>query len=153
MGKKRFATNSRLQKLTSIIGGAALVASIVGGFILVAIALLNSIDAFIQKCSQSIPNQNTPDTNNELIPISKEIQDIADAQIQADTTQNQTTYQGFIIEIEVVPYTPTVNRRRALGKNQQGIVLIQTELSFTTDDQTLINELKLIIDRDNLKAY
>ena len=145
--------NSRLQKLTSIIGGAALVASIIGGFILVAIALLNSIDAFIQKCSPSIPNQNTPGTNNELIPISKEIQDIADAQIQADTTQNQTTYQGFIIEIEVVPYTPTVNRRRALGKNQQGIVLIQTELSFTTDDQTLINELKLIIDRDNLKAY
>jgi hypothetical protein len=145
--------NSRLQKLTSIIGGAALVASIIGGFILVAIALLNSIDAFIQKCSPSIPNQNTPGTNNELIPISKEIQDIADAQIQADTTQNQTTYQGFIIEIEVVPYTPTVNRRRALGKNQQGIVLIQSELSFTTDDQTLINELKLIIDRDNLKAY
>jgi hypothetical protein len=145
--------NSRLQKLNSIIGGAALVASIVGGFVLVAIALLNSIDAFIQKCSPSIPNQNTPGTNNELIPISKEIQDIADAQLQADTTQNQTTYQGFIIEIEVVPYTPTVNRRRALGKNQQGIVLIQTELSFTTDDQTLINELKLIIDRDNLKAY
>jgi hypothetical protein len=145
--------NSRLQKLNSIIGGAALVASIIGGFVLTAIALLNSIDAFIQKCSPSIPNQNTPNTNNELLPISKEIQDIASAQLQADTTQNQTTYQGFIIEIEVVPYTPTVNRRRALGKNASGIVLIQTELSFTTDDQTLINELKLIIDRDNLKAY
>ena len=145
--------NSRLQKIISIISGAALVASIIGGFVLAAIALLNSIDAFIQKCSPSIPNQNTPNTNNELIPISKEIQDIADTQLQADATQNQTTYQGFIIEIEVVPYTPTVNRRRALGKNNQGITLIQTELSFTTDDQTLINELKLIIDRDNLKAY
>ena len=137
--------NSRLQKLTSIIGGAALVASIIGGFILAAIALLKSIDAFLEKCD--------PDNMNSLTPISKEIQDIADAQLQADNTQNQTTYQGFIFDIEIVPYTPTVNRRRAVGKNQSGIVLIQTELSFTTDDQTLINELKLIIDRDNLKAY
>jgi len=135
--------NSRLQKLISIISGAALVASIVGGFILTAVALLKSIDAFLTKC----------DPNNPLSPISKEIQDIADAQLQADNTQNQTTYQGFIFEIETVPYTSTVNRKRAVGKNQSGIVLIQTELSFTNDDQVLINELKLIIDRDNLKAY
>ena len=137
--------NSRLQKYTSIIGGAALVASIIGGFILIAVALLKSIDAFLEKCD--------PDNINSLIPVSKEIQNIADAQVQADNTQNEITYQGFIIEIETVPYTSTVDRRRALGKNQSGIVLIQTELSFTTDDQTLINELKLIIARDNLKAY
>ena len=137
--------NSRLQKLTSIIGGAALVASIIGGFILVAVALLKSIDAFLEKCD--------PNNMNSLTPVSKEIQDIADAQLQADNTQNLTTYQGFIFDIEIVPYTPTVDRRRAVGKNQSGIVLIQTELSFTTDEQTLINELKLIIDRDNLKAY
>ena len=137
--------NSRLQKLTSIIGGAALAASIIGGFILVAIALLKSIDAFLEKCD--------PDNMNSLTPISKEVQDIADAQLQADNTQNETTYKGFIIEIEIVPYTPTVDRRRALGKNQSGILLIQTALSFTTDDQTLINELKQIIDKDNLEAY
>ena len=145
--------NSRLQKYISIIGGAALVASIIGGFILVAIILLNSIDAFIQKCSPSIPNQNTPNTNNKLIPISKEIQDIAELQAKSTQAQNETTYKGFNIIIELVPYTPTVNRRRALGQNQDGITLIQTELSFTTDDQTLINELKLIIDKDNLEAY
>jgi hypothetical protein len=137
--------NSRLQKYISIIGGAALVSSIVSGFILVAVGLLSSIDVFLKKCA---PNQ-----ENELIPISKEIQDIADAQTQAKLTQNEITYKGFIIEIELVPYSSTTTRRRAIGKNQNGIILIQTELSFTTDDQTLINELKLIIDRDNLKIY
>jgi len=137
--------NSRLTKLNSIIGGAALVASIISGFILTAVTLLKSIDVFLEKCD--------PNNMNSLIPISKEIQDISNAQLQSSQTQNLTTYNGFIIEIQEVPYTPTVNRRRALGKNQQGIALIQTELSFTTDNQTLINELKLIIDRDNLKAY
>lgn len=140
--------NSRLQKLISIIGGAALVASIIGGFILIAVALLNSIDAFLNKCDPPAPN-----SDNGLIPISKEIQDIAELQAKTTQTQNETTYKGFNIVIEEVPYTPTVIRRRALGQNQDGITLIQTELSFTTDDQTLINELKLIIDRDNLEAY
>jgi hypothetical protein len=134
---------SKLQKYTSIIGGAALVASIIGGFILVATALLKTIDIFLTKC----------DPNNTLIPVSKEIQDISEIQAKSTQTQNETTYKGFNIIIEEVPYTPTVIRRRALGQNQDGITLIQTELSFTTDDQTLINELKLIIDRDNLEAY
>jgi hypothetical protein len=137
--------NAKIAKYKSIIGGAALVSSIIGGFILIAIGLLNSIDIFLQKCA---PNQ-----ENELVPISKEAQDIAKVQAQATITQNKTTYKGFIIEIELVPFTSTTTRRRALGKNQDGIILIQTELSFTTDDQTLIDELKLIIDRDNLKAY
>ena len=134
--------DSRLTKLNSIIGGAALVAALIGGSIRIIIALLNSIDAILNKCS--------PDG---LTPVSKPIQDIAILQAQAENTQNGTTYNGFVIEIEEVPYTDTVNRRRALGKNTSGITLIQTELSFTTDDQTLINELKFIIDRDNLKAY
>jgi hypothetical protein len=135
--------NSRLSKLSAIIGGATLAASLVGSYILTATESLKAIDLVLKTC----------DPNTTLDPISKEIEDISTTQLQAQQTQNQTTYEGFIIEIEEVPYAPNVIRRRAIGKNQSGIVLIQTELSFTTDNQTLINELKLIIDRDNLKGY
>jgi len=135
--------NSRLAKLSAVIGGATLAASLVGSYILQATESLKAIDFVLKTC----------DPNTTLDPISKEIEDISTAQLQAQQTQNQTTYEGFIIEIEEIPYAPNVTRRRAIGKNQQGIVLIQTELSFTTDNQTLINELKLIIDRDNLKGY
>jgi hypothetical protein len=135
--------NSRLSKVQSSISNSALVISIIGTYILKAKELLDQIDKYIKQCN----------VNSGLENISKDINDIANAQLQAQQSQNQITYNGFIIEIEEVPFTPTVTRRRAIGKNQQGIVLIQSELSFTTDNQTLINELKIIIDRDNLKAY
>jgi hypothetical protein len=66
---------------------------------------------------------------------------------------DRSSYQGFEIKIEEVPYTPTVIRKRAVGYTPSGVPLIQTELSFTSNAQTLVAELKLIIDRDNLKAY
>lgn len=134
---------SKLDKIQSSITTSAISISLVNGYILSIVNILNSLDSILAKCSP----------NSTYLPISKGINDSADAQRQAETTLNQTTYNGFIIEIEEVPYTPTVTRRRALGKNQQGIVLIQTELSFTTNPLTLISELKSIIDKDNLKAY
>jgi hypothetical protein len=106
---------------------------------------LNSLDDKIKNCNTD-PNLDLPLPSSELVEISK-------AQKQAEESPNLSEYQGFIFEIEEVPFSPTVNRKRALGKNQDGITLIQTELSFTPSDEVLINELKFIIDRDNLKAY
>lgn len=62
-------------------------------------------------------------------------------------------YKGFRLEIEEKPYTDTVTQRRAVGLNASGVVLIASEFSFASDPQVLINEIKFIIDRDNLKAY
>ena len=100
--------NSKLSKLQGVISSSALVISIIGTYILTAKATLDIIDAYIKKCNKYA----------NLDPTSKIINDIADAQLQAQQTLNQITYQGFIIEIEEIPYTPTVIRRRAVGKTQ-----------------------------------
>jgi len=133
----------RLSKVTGAISSAALSISIVNGYIQQIVAILSALDIKLKQC--------TP--NNTLIPINPDLIKIAILQTQSEQTQNQVTYKGFVIEIETIPYTPTVNRYRAVGKNQSGIILIETELSFTNEPQLLTNELKLIIDRDNLKAY
>jgi hypothetical protein len=126
---------SKLDKIQSSITTSAISVSLVNGYILTIVNVLNSLDTILIKCSP----------NSTFVPISKGINDSANVQKQAEATLNQTTYNGFIIEIQEVPYTPTVTRRRAIGKNQQGIILTQTELSFTTNPLTLINELKSII--------
>jgi hypothetical protein len=109
-----------------------------------AIELLGLLDILINFCS-------TDENQNRSIPISDTIQNVTIRQVQANADSG--SYNGFIIKIEEVPYSPTVTRRKAVAFNQSGIPLIETPLSFTTNDQTLIDELKLIIGRDNLKAY
>ena len=135
--------NSKLAKSQSVISSSSMVLSIISGFILQALSLIDVIDILLKKCS--------PDLT--LNPVSDEVKNISLLQLNAQNTQNDTTYKGFVIEIITVPYTPTVNRFQAVGKNKYGIIMIRGNLSFTSNNQTLINELKLIIDRDNLTGY
>ena len=89
--------------------------------------------------------------NSQVVPISDTIRTLSEIQTRSDI--NSGNYKGFVLQIEEVPYTATVTRRKAVALNTSRIKLLETPLSFTTNNQTLIDELKLIIDRDNLKAY
>jgi hypothetical protein len=141
---------ARLPKVAGSIAAAAIPISIINKYIQQIVAILSALDLKLKQC---VPDLASNTSSPGLTPISNSLVSIAAQQTQANNTANQVTYAGFLIEIETIPYTPTVNRYRAVGKNQSGIILIQTELSFTLEPQILINELKLIIDRDNLKAY
>ena len=103
--------------------------------------LLNSLDTLIIGCNPT----------STLNSLSDTIVQTANSQTQADV--NDGSYKGFSFQIEEVPFSPTVNRLKAIALNQGGIPLLETPLSFTTNRQTLIDELKLIIDRDNLKPF
>tara|TARA_R110001632_G_scaffold55132_4_gene135020 strand:+ start:2958 stop:3944 length:987 start_codon:yes stop_codon:yes gene_type:complete len=111
--------------------------------ILKSVALLSKLDVLINLCNP----------NAILLPLNDSIQNVVANEALAEISSNDTTYRGFIIEIETKPYTDRVNQNRAVGKNRSGIIMIATEYSFASDPQVLITELKFIIDRDNLKAY
>jgi len=104
------------------------------------LALLKIIDMVLEKCGKK-PNKLGGDIDTLLNTVKL-----------AETSNIQSTYQGFTFEIIEKPFSPTINRKIAQAKNSQGIVLLQTEPSFTQNPQVLIEELKLIINRDNLKA-
>lgn len=102
--------------------------------------VLDVVDLVLVKCGKK-PNALGANTSKLLETI----------KLTATSIIN-LTYKGFTFEIVEKPFSSTLKQKIGQAKNSQGIVLLQTEPSFTTDPQVLVNELKLIIDRDNLKA-
>ena len=136
--------DQRLVKAKTGVDGAAIAISLSSGYVANFIAELNKLDAKLQKCD--------PDAASTLAEVDPQLRLLAEVNKEANESINGSTYKGFVIEVEEVEFTPTVNRRRAVGFTQDGVRLIETPLSFTTNEQILKQELKLIIDRDNLRA-
>lgn len=113
---------------------------------------IKPIDSYLTACG-------TPPT--DLVPINDDVQSIINELSEIESTQNQEQqvnnqlqkYSGFTLEIVEEPFSSTVNRRKAVAKNASGIILLETPPSFTTNTKALIEQLKLIIDASNLKAY
>jgi len=122
---------------------------------------LRGIDLFLEKCGET-PGEPNGDLNNitsnedlNNTTLRKPNEDLNNLIIKGQIVSSsdfETSYKGFTFRIIEKPFSPTVNRKIGQALNSQGIVLLQTDPSFTTDPQVLIEELKLIIDRDNLKA-
>jgi hypothetical protein len=104
------------------------------------ITTLQIIDLVLEKCGAK-PNQLGEDSTKLLDTIKLAEQSLIDE-----------IYKGFTFAIVEKQFSPTLKQKIGQAKNSQGIVLLQTEPSFTTNPQVLVEELKLIIDRDNLKA-
>lgn len=71
---------------------------------------------------------------------------------QAAITDNDSSYKGFNLEIEEREFSPNLNQRRAVAINPSGIIEAATEFSFATDEGILIEDVKLIIDEQDLRA-
>ena len=142
-------TNDGSPKLPPIIAGVNGLAVSISVFSLGcrnAASIITNISLKLQQC---LPPADYKDIE-QLSDITKQYTEYG---INTYDNYDLSSYQGFNIRIEEIPYTPTVTRRRAVGYSPSGVPMIQTELSFTSNTQTLVAELKLIIDRDNLKAY
>ena len=133
--------NSKLQQQKDRIDSLVIPIAIFSKIIQNIVTLLNSLDVLIITCN--------PDSS--LDSLSDIVEQATNNETKVDG--KDAPYKGFTFQIEEVPFSPTVNRKKAIALNQSGITLLETPLSFTTNNQTLIDELKLIIDRDNLKAY
>jgi hypothetical protein len=118
---------------------------------------LNQVNVMITKIVQALAPIDEIITlcspNSTLENLSPDVLATVAIQLSAGETDSGSLYKGFRLEIEERPFSDTVTQRRAVGLNASGVVLIASEFSFASDPNVLLNEIKFIIDRDNLKAY
>ena len=135
--------SSRLVKIKGQLESGAYYTALAAGIVNAIVTILKLLKPLLTKCGLQ------PDEFGEELK-----RFILQSQTKEDSTTN-TSYQGFTFEIVEVnlPNDPTVKRTIAQALNTEGVVALQTEPSFTQNPKVLIEELKLLIDKDNLKAY
>tara|TARA_R110000822_G_scaffold112966_1_gene244041 strand:+ start:304 stop:1530 length:1227 start_codon:yes stop_codon:yes gene_type:complete len=133
----------RLVKIEGQLTTGAYYISIASGIVNALVTLLKLIKPLLDRCGLQ-PDEFGEELNRFIL----------ESQIKEESSTN-TSYQGFTFEIVKVslPNDPTVKRTIAQALNTEGVVALQTEPSFTQNPKVLIEELKLLIDKDNLKAY
>lgn len=94
---------------------------------------LNSIDTVLLNCGATL---------TQLDPALQQI----------SQNSSDILYKGFLLKVEDIKFNDKLTQKQGVAYNQSGIALLKTDASFTSDVETLINTLKFIIDKDNLKA-
>jgi hypothetical protein len=118
--------------------------------------ILKGIDQYLAGCNIQLPS--SPAINSYIAQVDQQYTNIQNNLNNPNNPNNPNNqdnlevYNGFTLGIVEEPYTPTVNRRKAVAKNSQGIILLSTPLTFSTDNQTLLTAIKLIINSNDLKA-
>ena len=129
-----------LPPINATVGSAAINLAVASGFILLVTKLLETIIALLKQCF--------PDA--AINTVNPSVLSLADSAKPKDQLDSLKGYKGFNIEIVEVPYNDKLTQRKAVARNQSGEIILQTDLSFTTENNTLITELKSIIDQSGL---
>jgi|MGYP003624195619 hypothetical protein len=112
-----------------------------------AIDLLKGLDGMIETCANEF-------LKNEEITLEEINADLLESLVEEEEVQLDPFLNGFELSVVPIPNTGTgsVNRRQAIAKNKDNVILLRGEPSFSASDQILIDELKFYITQNNLKA-
>lgn len=139
-GINRFLSQN-IDKLKSVNAGVLSILIILRQVLTQAIDLLNLLDSLVQKCY--------PDADQERVAL--ELTALTNQQSN-QTSPVVTNVNGFEMGVITEVTDNPLKRRRAIARNKQGVVMLQGELSFSSIDQILIDELVFYIQQNNLKA-
>ena len=142
-----------IQQIAEILGKLKILSSQILLVLNVLIGILQEIlnymallDMLIQDCAGSDILANQETISNDLLEATQQ------QALQGNPVV--TNVNGF--EMSVISVSGTTDdqlkRRRAVARNKAGVIMLQGEPSFSSNDQILINELVFYIEQNNLKA-
>jgi len=134
----------RLEIAGIAVNSLTITSAVIGVVLQTILNLLNRLDNAIQQCSEE---QNIPfeELNDELNSLAN--------QTTTELQQSADNYKGFTFEIKLDEVnTSSYPKRYAQALNVQGVPVLRSDSSFTSNPQVLIDQLKFIIDTQNLKG-
>jgi hypothetical protein len=165
-----------LNKLDTKIGGFAsliLTFNAIVKYILKTIdeilAQLKILDTLVEKCAAEnataatvanqasnngapAPSINTTNANLILNNLLNAEESTLINNLQSPNKNDTNTYKGFVLEVLLDDKNDTrFPKRYAVAKTPGGVVVLRGESSFSSSVDVLLDEIKFIIDRDNLK--
>jgi len=145
IGSTKEAIFKTLEISQGIIDIVTIASSSLGTVMGIILRLLNTLDVITQYCAKD-QNVSFELINNDLNDFVNESTGISNSRVISNT-QNNNNYKGFKLELKLdeVNKTP-YPRRYAQALNKQGVPVLKTDLSFASDPQVLISQLKFIID-------
>ena len=132
--------NKNIGKLSYINATTLAILSLLRGVLSQILDFLNLLDLLVQFC---YPNAAQDQISRELTALTQ--------QQTQQTSPVVTNAYGFEMGVETEPTTNNLKRRRAIARNQQGVIVLQGEWSYSSIDQILIDELVFYIQQNNLK--
>lgn len=140
-----------LEKAGIAVNALTLTAATVGMTIGILLDLLKSLDALIQDCAEE-GSISFVELNEEFANFINE-ESNTQLGIVDPISGKPYPYKGFSFEIKSDnSQNFKYPKRYAVARNIQGIQVLRSESSFASGPEILIEELKFIIDRDNLRA-
>lgn len=111
---------------------------------IILVMILKTVDSLIFECAQE---------EVDLVDLNPEIQNLAKE--EEDNVVAPDVVNGFKIEVIELDKNKIgkFKRKQAVGKNQQGVILVRGDESFSSSDTVLKNELIFYIKSNDLKAY
>jgi len=91
---------------------------------------------------------NLDNINNSLTDMVSKLNDFTKYYAAAQSDPNQTTFHGYVLKIveeQTIDHPLQFKRRHAVALDPRGVQVAQTELTYSTDNQVIFQELELII--------